>query len=280
MNEPADPEARGVAQTAYQVQVASSPGGLHFDKADLWDTGKVASPEAIQIAYAGAPLGSRARVPLARARVGRSRRRLTVERRRVMESRVARRLGLVGVVDRGARPTALRPLLLDVARGRAEGPERRRRPHVLFPENHRRARGQAAGAGGCDHRGRRPVRDTNQRGVGGEERAAARRLPRAPHRGADAAGAAGGEPRECGRHERRRGHTGRRGGKVRGALRRPDAVGGAVGRGLARGMDGRGRRGDARRGPPGLEAGRAPRPHGRGRPVPRADATVGRAGKR
>lgn len=46
----------GQRQTAYRVVVGSAPG-----KADLWDSGRVASPETIQIEYKGKPLISRQR---------------------------------------------------------------------------------------------------------------------------------------------------------------------------------------------------------------------------
>jgi alpha-L-rhamnosidase len=46
-----DGHARGEIQSAYQIQVGTSPGA-----ADLWDSGKVASSRTIDIAYAGQPL--------------------------------------------------------------------------------------------------------------------------------------------------------------------------------------------------------------------------------
>jgi hypothetical protein len=49
---------RGQKQTACQILVASSPGLLAKDQGDLWDSGKVASDETIQIPYAGQPLKS------------------------------------------------------------------------------------------------------------------------------------------------------------------------------------------------------------------------------
>jgi alpha-L-rhamnosidase len=52
--------ARRTAQTAYQVQVATTGAGLASGTADLWDTGKVAG-SAQRVEYAGDPLGSRAR---------------------------------------------------------------------------------------------------------------------------------------------------------------------------------------------------------------------------
>ena len=50
---------RGQKQTAYQVLVASSEALLKKDKGDLWDSGKVASDQSIQVEYAGKPLESR-----------------------------------------------------------------------------------------------------------------------------------------------------------------------------------------------------------------------------
>ena len=50
---------RGAKQTAYQVLVASTAEKLAANEADLWDSGKVASDQSIQIVYAGKPLESR-----------------------------------------------------------------------------------------------------------------------------------------------------------------------------------------------------------------------------
>ena len=50
---------RGIRQAAYQVLVASTPELLAQDKGDLWDSGKVASDQSIQVEYAGKPLVSR-----------------------------------------------------------------------------------------------------------------------------------------------------------------------------------------------------------------------------
>ena len=47
---------RGQRQTAYQVLVATSPDLLSDGKADLWDSGKVASGESVHIVYGGKPL--------------------------------------------------------------------------------------------------------------------------------------------------------------------------------------------------------------------------------
>ena len=51
--------ARGQKQTAYQVLVASSEELLKKNKGELWDSGKVASDQSIQVEYAGTPLVSR-----------------------------------------------------------------------------------------------------------------------------------------------------------------------------------------------------------------------------
>lgn len=61
VNEAASPEARGKAQTAYQILVAGSRELLDSDTGDLWDSGKVVCGENIQISYAGSALGSRQR---------------------------------------------------------------------------------------------------------------------------------------------------------------------------------------------------------------------------
>ncbi len=53
---------RGAEQTAYQILVSNDAAQLAADSGDLWDTGKVASNESIQIAFAGRPLRSRVRV--------------------------------------------------------------------------------------------------------------------------------------------------------------------------------------------------------------------------
>ncbi|HEU5396546.1 MAG TPA: hypothetical protein VFV81_05210, partial [Verrucomicrobiae bacterium] len=55
----ADPVARGVRQTAYQILVASSPEQLQTGRGDLWDTGKIPSDAMQQIDYGGKPPASR-----------------------------------------------------------------------------------------------------------------------------------------------------------------------------------------------------------------------------
>ncbi len=51
--------ARGQKQTAYQILAASSLDALAANKGDLWDTGRVATGQSTQVAYAGVPLTSR-----------------------------------------------------------------------------------------------------------------------------------------------------------------------------------------------------------------------------
>ncbi len=50
---------RGLKQTAYRIEAASSESNLRAGKADLWYSGKVASAESAQITYAGKALESR-----------------------------------------------------------------------------------------------------------------------------------------------------------------------------------------------------------------------------
>lgn len=50
---------RGQRQTAYQVLVASRRSFVEAEKADLWDTGRVASDRSLHVPYEGRPLKSR-----------------------------------------------------------------------------------------------------------------------------------------------------------------------------------------------------------------------------
>ncbi len=47
------------AQSAYEIEVASSPALLEMGTADLWDTGRVADGRSVAIPYTGKALGSR-----------------------------------------------------------------------------------------------------------------------------------------------------------------------------------------------------------------------------
>jgi alpha-L-rhamnosidase len=50
--------ARGAKQLAYRIRVASTAAKLAADQGDLWDSGKVASSETVNVPYAGTPLHS------------------------------------------------------------------------------------------------------------------------------------------------------------------------------------------------------------------------------
>jgi len=54
-------EVRGLKQASYQILVASSEELLKQDKGDLWDSGKVASDQSVNVEYAGKPLTSNQR---------------------------------------------------------------------------------------------------------------------------------------------------------------------------------------------------------------------------
>jgi len=56
--ETANPAARGLSQSAYEVLVASSEALLARNQGDLWDSGKVNTGTSIQVAYGGKPLSS------------------------------------------------------------------------------------------------------------------------------------------------------------------------------------------------------------------------------
>jgi hypothetical protein len=56
----ATPARRGQGWTAFQLQVARTPGALDIGAPDLWDSGWVASDAPVSAVYAGSPLGSRA----------------------------------------------------------------------------------------------------------------------------------------------------------------------------------------------------------------------------
>ncbi|RYG65771.1 hypothetical protein EON80_16710, partial [bacterium] len=50
--------ARGWMQSAYQIQVASTPALLQNNKPDLWDSGKVSSAQSLNVSYNGKALAS------------------------------------------------------------------------------------------------------------------------------------------------------------------------------------------------------------------------------
>ncbi len=57
---PVRAESRGLAQSAYQVLVASSDTLLREGRGDYWDSGKVASDQSLHVVYGGKPLTSHA----------------------------------------------------------------------------------------------------------------------------------------------------------------------------------------------------------------------------
>lgn len=60
--EAATPVQRGLAQTAYEILVATSRNALAVNHGDLWDSHKVNSDSTLSIAYAGKPLTSEQQV--------------------------------------------------------------------------------------------------------------------------------------------------------------------------------------------------------------------------
>ncbi len=54
----ADPTARGLGQSSYQILVASSEALLTRNQGDLWDSGRVSADRSIQVPYAGKALSS------------------------------------------------------------------------------------------------------------------------------------------------------------------------------------------------------------------------------
>ena len=52
---------RGATQRSWRITVATSPGLLDAGKPNIWDSGRVASPEPFGHAYAGPPLASATR---------------------------------------------------------------------------------------------------------------------------------------------------------------------------------------------------------------------------
>jgi alpha-L-rhamnosidase len=53
-------EERNTQQTGYQILVASTKEKLDKNAGDVWNSGKVASSQSIQVSYAGKGLNSRA----------------------------------------------------------------------------------------------------------------------------------------------------------------------------------------------------------------------------
>ena len=49
---------RAHSETAYEIQAASSPALLAANQPDLWDSGKVVSPQPFNVPYGGSTLAS------------------------------------------------------------------------------------------------------------------------------------------------------------------------------------------------------------------------------
>ena len=92
--------ARGLAQSAWQVLVAGDPEKLVQDQGDLWDSGKVISDQQIHIEYAGRPLGFGSKVLLEDSRLGSKRSGLRLECAGVVDDGTAQTRRLAGEVDR------------------------------------------------------------------------------------------------------------------------------------------------------------------------------------
>ena len=97
----ANPAARNLSQTAYQILVASSPAVLAADRGDLWDSGEVKSAETSQIAYGGTPLTSREACYWKVRVVGFSRQAGRLERGGFVGNGPAETRGVAGEMDRG-----------------------------------------------------------------------------------------------------------------------------------------------------------------------------------
>lgn len=52
---------RGARQAGYEIRVASSSELLAQDRADVWDSGRVASDQSVNVSYGGPPVESRRR---------------------------------------------------------------------------------------------------------------------------------------------------------------------------------------------------------------------------
>ena len=59
--EAAPPAGRGLKQVAFQILVAATEHALRAGNGEIWDSGKVASDQSLNVVYAGKPLESRQR---------------------------------------------------------------------------------------------------------------------------------------------------------------------------------------------------------------------------
>ena len=95
-----DPAQRGLKQTAWQVIVSSSLDKLQADDGDLWNSGRTASDQSVNIEYAGYESCFRAGLFLESACVGPGRPTVRLECTRLLDHGIAASCRLAGPVDR------------------------------------------------------------------------------------------------------------------------------------------------------------------------------------
>ena len=74
----------GARQTAYRIEVASTPTLLSGDKPDVWDSGRIASDKSFGVVYGGPELGGIEKVLLAGGGLGQGRKALPGKRRELV----------------------------------------------------------------------------------------------------------------------------------------------------------------------------------------------------
>ena len=92
-------DERGARQTSYQILIASTADLLSDDKGDLWDTGRIASDDTLNVAYRGKAAALLATRVLEDPRVGHDRPRFAVERCQHVDDGAARSEGLESEMD-------------------------------------------------------------------------------------------------------------------------------------------------------------------------------------
>jgi len=90
----------GARQTAYEVEVATKAALLAADKADVWDSGKVASDRSVGVVYAGPELAAEDAVLLAGEGLGQGWEAVSAERGELVGDRADGCRELAGEVDR------------------------------------------------------------------------------------------------------------------------------------------------------------------------------------
>ena len=172
---PTQPSQRGLKQTAYQILVASSAADSRPAKADLWDSGKVASDQSVNVEYAGTATRVRPRIVSGRSGLGPGRasmRRGAASGRWTMGllkpedwqalDRVRRGSGIGGRASEAAAGAADLPgQPLDLDR-RREGRQSAGGPGA-FPQGDRDPGGPQSGPGDVPDRRRRRLHAVHQR---------------------------------------------------------------------------------------------------------------------